>query len=242
MASDAEPLLEVCDLGYSVDTKAALFKGVNFAVHANDIVVLQGKSGCGKTTLLKCLAHLNVYDGKVLYRGKTPKQHDIPTYRSRVAYVPQRPSLLPGTPRDFLERLSTLNAYRSEAKDNANAGRESFLDRAIRISGNWGVDEELWDRLWTTLSGGESQRIALAAAVGLNCAEILLLDEPTSALDADSSARVEKQLSDMLRAEDTSVKALVWITHSAEQAQRVGTRFVEITNGTCREILVNDAV
>ena len=40
----------------------------------------------------------------------------------------------------------------------------------------WGVDSGLWDRPWTTLSGGEAQRVALAVAVGLDCADILLLD------------------------------------------------------------------
>lgn len=122
------------------------------------------------------------------------------------------------------------------------------------------MDEELWDRPWATLSGGEAQRISLATAVGLDCADILLLDgnsstflfdrhlvlnnspiEPTSALDADSSTRVEKRLQNMLKADDSCTKALVWITHSAEQGQRVGTRFIEVSNGSCREVLVSDS-
>jgi ABC-type dipeptide/oligopeptide/nickel transport system ATPase subunit len=46
----------------------------------------------------------------------------------------------------------------------------------MEISRGWDVDDELWDRNWTSLSGGEAQRIALAAAMGLNTAEVLLLD------------------------------------------------------------------
>lgn len=44
------------------------------------------------------------------------------------------------------------------------------------VASSWGIDEDLWDRAWNTLSGGESQRIALAIAFGLDTAEVLLLD------------------------------------------------------------------
>jgi len=48
--------------------------------------------------------------------------------------------------------------------------------RVMDVAEQWGFSEELWDRSWSNLSGGESQRIALAIAVGLNGAEVLLLD------------------------------------------------------------------
>jgi len=75
----------------------------------------------------------------------------------------------------------------------------------------------------------------MAIAVGLNAAEVLLLDEPTSALDPDSSASVEKLIASELRAADSALKAIVWITHSEEQGQRVGTRHLYLVDGTCRE-------
>jgi ABC-type dipeptide/oligopeptide/nickel transport system ATPase subunit len=46
----------------------------------------------------------------------------------------------------------------------------------VDVAKGWGIDPELWDREWSSLSGGESQRIALAIAVGLDAAEVLLLD------------------------------------------------------------------
>lgn len=46
----------------------------------------------------------------------------------------------------------------------------------MQVAEEWGIDEELWDRPWTSLSGGESQRIALAVAIGLPGSEVLLLD------------------------------------------------------------------
>ena len=50
------------------------------------------------------------------------------------------------------------------------------LDDPIRVGKEWGIEEELWDRTWSNLSGGESQRIALATALGMKSAEVLLVD------------------------------------------------------------------
>ncbi len=103
----------------------------------------------------------------------------IPIFRTRVLYVPQRPSLLPGTPRDFLITVSGFKAHnpKNAQKAGETGGRViSNLEDPIRVGEAWGVDKDLWDRNWSNLSGGEAQRIALASAVGLGTAEILLLD------------------------------------------------------------------
>ncbi|TDL27485.1 P-loop containing nucleoside triphosphate hydrolase protein [Rickenella mellea] len=217
-----------CSLGSSHD----ILHDISLTIREGDILILQGKSGCGKTTLLKCLAHLNVYDGIILFHGQTPKSYGIPNYRTRVFYVPQRPSLLPGTPRDFLDVISKFAAQQARRKSESKLVE---LRVPIDISEQWGVTEDLWDRKWAELSGGESQRIALAAAVGMNTAEILLLDEPTSALDAETSLQVEKYLTRQIADRSSSMKAIVWITHSAEQGGRVGTRFITVADGGCRE-------
>ena len=60
--------------------------------------------------------------------------------------------------------------------------------------------------------------------------------EPTSALDPESSAAVEKVLASELRASESTLKAVVWITHSEEQGQRVGTRHLYLADGCCKEI------
>ncbi|KAG5647288.1 hypothetical protein DXG03_000825 [Asterophora parasitica] len=198
---------------------------------ACDIVVLRGKSGCGKTTLLKCIAHLVLYDGHIFYRGSPPKALGIPVFRTKILYVPQRPSMLPGTPRDFLNTISSLEAH----KAHAHAPTDDPFTRALDISRKWDLDVSLWDRDWSNLSGGEAQRIALAIALGLNTAELILLDEPTSALDSVSTAAVEKYLLHEVRSADTTLKAMVWITHSDEQGSRMGNKFIQITAGGCIE-------
>ncbi|EKM55370.1 uncharacterized protein PHACADRAFT_143621 [Phanerochaete carnosa HHB-10118-sp] len=228
-----ESLLEVKDVGCYKTPGQPIFAHANLTVKPGDVIVLRGKSGSGKTTLLKCISHLNLYDGHILYRGKTPQSYGmsftclgIPTYRIHVLYVPQRPSLLPGSPRDFLNTISSFKAHANSSPNTA---------KAIEVGKAWGIDEELWDRNWGDLSGGEAQRIALAAAVGLEQAEILLLDEPTSALDAAASQSVERYLVDEVREGKGRLKALIWITHSDEQGQRVATRVVRITAGGLHE-------
>ncbi|KAG6860405.1 hypothetical protein C0995_011524 [Termitomyces sp. Mi166 len=218
------PLLELRDIACLRDGQP-VFEAVNLVINQGDIVVLRGKSGSGKTTLLKCIAHLIIYKG-------------IPSFRTRVFYVPQRPSLLPGTPNDFLKKITAFGAHQAHAHALRKSGSGPYdpFDRALEISREWGIDPQLWDRDWSNLSGGEAQRVALAIAAGLDSAEVLLLDEPTSALDSVSSAAVERYLLNEVQARDgTTLKAIVWITHSDEQAGRVGTRFVQIEAGGCHE-------
>lgn len=82
--------------------------------------------------------------------------------------MPQRPSLLPGSPHDFLLALRSLKARKND--------RHLDLQNPVNVAHKWGIDPHLWERDWSSLSGGESQRIALAIAVGLATAEVLLLD------------------------------------------------------------------
>ncbi|KAF9246497.1 P-loop containing nucleoside triphosphate hydrolase protein [Melanogaster broomeanus] len=224
-------LLEVRDVSCAKDKEHIIFSQLNFDVNEGDIVVLQGKSGSGKTTLLKCIAHLNVYNGRILYRGRTAKSFGVPSFRTKVTYVPQRPSLLSGTPREFLATVLSFKSHKVPKSVSDGSG----VPYPIEIAKAWGIDEELWDRNWSNLSGGESQRIALATALGLNTAEVLLLDEPTSALDPQSTALVERFISSELGSPESELKAVLWITHSEEQGRRVGRRFLRISNSGCEE-------
>ncbi|EMD38358.1 hypothetical protein CERSUDRAFT_113522 [Gelatoporia subvermispora B] len=226
----AASILHITDVRCCRPQGDPIFSHVNFTVNERDILVLQGKSGSGKSTLMKCLAHLNLYDGEIQYREKSPQSYGIPTYRTRVQYVPQRTSLLPGTPRDFMEAVASFSSFKHQSPvDKQLLGKRHILsDRPIHVAEAWGIEQELWDRSWGNLSGGEAQRIALAIAVGMQTAEVLLLDEPTSALDADTSEMVERFLVNEVKNGETNLKAIVWITHSEEQGRRVGTRYLRI--------------
>jgi len=226
-----EPILTVRDLTYTIPKeKHPLFHDITFDVNKGDVVIIRGPSGCGKTTLLKCLSHLNVYAGKIALFGKTVKEYGVPNYRTKVCYVPQRPSMLPGTPMEFLKTVHGFKSRQAYEESEADA-----IEAAVKLSEHWSVTRDLWDKEWAGLSGGEAQRLALAVAVSLPGPVVLLVDEPTSALDEPTSERVEKSLIDLCHSPDSSIQALVWITHSDEQAERVGTRTLTLEKGTGNE-------
>ncbi|KAJ3919130.1 P-loop containing nucleoside triphosphate hydrolase protein [Lentinula edodes] len=227
-------LFTIRDLSCTSEDGTQIFSGVELTLaEGSDVVVVQGKSGCGKTTFLKCLAHLNLYNGHILFCGKTPKSYGIPLYRTKVAYVPQRPPLLASTPRTFLATASSFKARRRNGRKDSRLNED--MEHPVKIASSWGIDTQLWDREWSNLSGGEIQRIALAIGIGLDTAEVLLLDEPTSALDQDSCLLVERHILDTLKSSESPLKAIVWITHSPEQAGRVGTRFLQFADGSSYE-------
>ncbi|KAF8163311.1 P-loop containing nucleoside triphosphate hydrolase protein [Crassisporium funariophilum] len=238
MSDSATNILSLQNISCSLEKGSNIFSNINFSVNEGDILVLQGRSGSGKSTLLKCIAHLILHSGQTLYRGSTWRVPGIPSYRTRVMYVPQRPSLLPGTPSDFLKTITNLRSHKALKKGSSDTPENTTNDvmkRARDTAQSWEIDTELWDRDWLNLSGGEAQRMLIAVAVSLNAAEVLLLDEPTSALDSESSLMVEKCLVDMVREGKTRLKALVWITHSPEQSRRVGSRFIYLSAGSCYE-------
>ena len=100
----------------------------------------------------------------------------IPSYRTRVMYVPQRPSLLPGSPTDFVKAIMSLHSHKILMKNDVEETTQPVMKRCFETSRAWGIDTDLWDRDWLNLSGGEGQRILLSIAASLNGAEILLLD------------------------------------------------------------------
>jgi len=235
MSHPSPPILELRSIKCSLEKGTNLFSDVNISVNEGDIVVLQGRSGSGKSTLLKCIAHLVLHDGETLYRGSTPQAFGIPSYRTRVMYVPQRPPLLPGSPADFIKAIMNLHSYKILMKNDVEETTKQVMQRCFETARAWGIVPDLWNKDWLNLSGGEGQRILLSTAASLNAAEILLLDEPTSALDSETSLMVENFLVDMVRTRKSSLKALVWITHSPEQSRRVGNRFIYLFSGGCHE-------
>ncbi|KAI7854948.1 P-loop containing nucleoside triphosphate hydrolase protein, partial [Circinella umbellata] len=165
-----------------------------------------------KTTLLKCLAELIPYtSGYSKLQGKKPVEYElgIPGWRSRVMYIPQRPTAHPGSPLDLFNIVKRFSSQKVK-KD---------IGDPIQIGMQWNLSESHFTEKWSNLSGGEMQRCALAIAICFK-PDVLLLDEPTSALDPDSAGKVEESLKKF---------ACIWITHDSRQADRVGTRHITLS-------------
>lgn len=194
-------------------TGVTLLQPATLAVHAGDRIALTGPSGSGKSVLLRALALLDPHDGgQVTWHGQAISGRAVPAYRCHVAYVRQRPALLPGTVEENLRVPYQLHVRRHSAgldRDTAIA----LLARAERDAG-------FLDKNAADLSGGEAQIAALVRTLQTE-PTVLLLDEPTAALDPASASAVEALLQHWF-AQAPERHAWVWVTHDPAQAVRIG--------------------
>ncbi|WP_449348719.1 thiol reductant ABC exporter subunit CydD [Streptomyces shaanxiensis] len=157
---------------------------VSFEVAPGETVALVGPSGAGKSTLLNVLlGFVPPTEGRVRIGGADLAEVDVAQWRSRVAWVPQRPQLFAGTIAENV-RLARPDADDTAVRQAlADAGAREFVD-ALPLGADTVLGED-----GAGLSAGQRQRLALARAF-LADRPVLLLDEPTAALDGATEAEV----------------------------------------------------
>lgn len=146
---------------------------ISFSTPANGVIALFGRSGSGKTSVLRAIAGLDKrISGKITFKGNTWQDNRtfLPAHRRPLGYVFQEPSL-------FHHLSVRQNLEYGWQRIPANARRIGFDDVVDLL----GVTP-LMQRSTLQLSGGERQRVAIARAL-LTSPELLLMDEPLSALD-----------------------------------------------------------
>jgi putative ABC transport system ATP-binding protein len=203
------------------DGQGWLLDGVTLAIEPGSRTSISGPSGSGKTLLLRALAMLDPLDrGEIRFEGRPIVREAIPEYRCTVVYLHQRPALLARRVEGALKRPFELNVHRDRLFPRA---------RIVQLLDQLGRAESFLDKPVAELSGGESQLVALLRAVQLD-PKVLLLDEPTAALDPEATAAVETLVNGWL-AEAPDVRSIVWVTHNAEQAARMGGHMMRIECG-----------
>ncbi len=205
---DRTPILTAESLGRRLEN-GWIWRGLDLRLAAGERAVLTGRSGTGKSLLLRTLCGIDRPDeGHVHHRGELVSGHELPRFRARVVYVQQQPVLIPGTVLDNLEL---------PLRFQVNAGRGTRDGRAAALLSQLGKSVGFLDQRASVLSGGEGQIVALVRALLLE-PEVLLLDEPTAHLDAEATERVEEVVLEWVDAGD---RAVLWTSHDRAQVDRV---------------------
>jgi putative ABC transport system ATP-binding protein len=149
-----------------------IFSGLNFRVREKEKVLIQGKSGIGKTTLFKILLGFEPIDsGTVRFNGLDIVRENIKTIRSQIFYLSQDIDLKNEPVRILLDEINRFNSFK-------NPDKTHLMDLLDFLE----LNEKILDQEVKELSGGERQRIGLLICFLLD-RPVWLLDEPTSALD-----------------------------------------------------------
>jgi ABC-type uncharacterized transport system, ATPase component len=164
-----------------------LLANIRFAVGAGEKAVIYGKSGSGKSSLLKTLLGMHSIDsGTVYFRQQALSACTVAAIRSKCAYIGQEPLLGADNVREAL-----LLPFRFKAHRDREPSEEQLAAVLKRLQ----LSADILPRDSQRISGGEKQRIALARGLLLG-KTVYLLDEVTSALDAESKQAVFEVFTD----------------------------------------------
>ncbi len=216
-----EIVAEVNRITKSFDNREVL-KGIDFKIEKGENLVVFGKSGSGKSVLIKCMAGLlSPDDGEVIMLGEKIadlETHELNIIRKRIGFLFQSGALYDSmTVRENLEfPLRDLNQSKKDEID-------SLVVEALE---NVGLKDAI-DKMPSELSGGMRKRIGLARTLILK-PEIILYDEPTTGLDPITSKEISELILDIQKKYNA---ASVIITHDVECARITANRMVIIKEG-----------
>lgn len=218
----SKPLIEIKDLRKSFGDNHVL-NGFNLQLFENENVVIVGKSGSGKSVLLKCIVRLTEYDsGNILVLGEDIaelEQLSLDKLRTDVGFLFQGSALYDSmTVRENLEFPLRRHAKRMKGLDE-----NELIVSSLRSVGL----EDAIDLMPMELSGGMKRRVALARTLILR-PKIILYDEPTTGLDPITSKEI---INLILKIQDEYDTASLIITHDMDCARVISNRMVILVDG-----------
>lgn len=214
-----------------------VLNNLSFDVKTNERIALIGSNGCGKTTTLKIIMGIESYDsGKISIRKESkigyltqmpPKEDDNVSAKSVYLRGVQELIDLENKISDFVENMSSnekdIKLLDKLQEEFRISGGYSLKEKIEKIRNGFKITNELLDREYNKLSGGEKTLINLASII-LSNPDILLLDEPTNHLDIDTLEWFEEYLS-------SYNGTVVIISHDRYFLDRTVNKIIEIENG-----------
>lgn len=214
------PVIEIRQFSFSIENQAIL-REVSFEVREGEYLSIVGPNGAGKTTLLKCIDRIYAGgSGEIRVFRRSLASYRQKELARRISYVPQADGrVFPFTVAQFvlMGRYPHLSPFSSISREDRRQVAEA-LDRT--------GTSPFAERLLDTLSGGERQKVYIAAALAQG-ADVLLLDEPTTFLDYRHQAEVR----DLLARVNRDGVTIVAVTHDMNRAALDSHRVVALREG-----------
>ena len=214
-------LISVRNFSYRIAGKTIL-KNVSFDIRRKDFISIIGPNGAGKTTLLKNLDKiLTGGEGSILINGKDINSIAHRELAQIISYVPQaQEAHVPFTVWQFvlMGRFPHLSPFSSVSFEDEQVAEDALITVGMT---------EFRDRRLDTLSGGERQKVFIAASLAQG-AEVLLLDEPTTFLDPKHQVDIYKILKDL---SEKGTVTIVIVTHDVNHAALVSKKILALKSG-----------
>lgn len=200
--------------------KSTVIKEVTFSLYGHGLLLISGKSGAGKSTILNLIAGLiHPNEGHVLYKGQaidTMNEKELAIYRNRrIGFIFQHYNL-------FDKQSVLFNVILPLLIDGCG------IDKAYELGRNllkqYGLDKMSLMEVGH-LSGGEKQRVAILRAI-INKPDIVLADEPTGALDRDNAEKTMQILRNI-----ALNRLVIIVSHDTALTQKHADRHIQIDNG-----------
>jgi thiol reductant ABC exporter CydD subunit len=204
------PVPDLCRVAISLDEVSVTYPDrdhaaltrLSLTISPGELILLNGVSGAGKTTMLQLLLRfIEPTSGTIRAGGTDLATVPVDLWRAQIAWVPQHPRLFPGSVADNIALGQPSAARGAVIRAARLAGADTFIESLPR-----GYDTSLGEGA-ATLSAGQRQQIALARAF-LRDAPLLLLDEPTAHLAPAASAAIDEVIDDTL-----AVRTVILATH-----------------------------
>ena len=199
--------------------KHIVLKDISLKINTNDITVILGESGCGKTTLLRLIANIeSVSSGEIKFIK------DNKEVKPKVGFVFQESRLMPWL------NVSENIAFNDVKNKTIIGGLKNIVNFKKHETDNYRVDmylkmmklEKFKKSYPYELSGGMAQRVSIARALYFN-PDILLMDEPFSALDYFTRADMQNEL---IRIHKSTKKGVIFVTHDIDEALKLANRII----------------